>query len=265
MIESSSVLPEPDRIAAGAAELVGLVYKHLPQRFYPKEKWSSLYAAASLVHMAETVESLMVLLPARRDDTALILIRSLYEQAVTFLWVASDPPNQYRRWAEDSNWYSLKMHNDMVKFVGGGFLTDEAVERAKKAQRMPTLADRAVQADEAWKDLRGMYPTGHALSLRGQYMLLYRSGSNVAHGSLPGLESYVSLDRNRYVVQRADETTLVWYALASPLLATALVVAARTFFKWLNEDEVRAVNERAVATGGHVSGRRSSPSCQPVL
>jgi hypothetical protein len=250
MIETSSVLPEPDRIAAGARELVGLVYKHLPQRFYSKEKWSSLYAAASLVHMAETVESLMVLLPARRDDAALVLIRSLYEQTVTFLWVASDPPTHYRRWAEDSNWYSLRMHNDMVKFVGEGFLTEGAVGRAKKARRMPSLIERAVQADEAWKDLRGMYQAGHPLSLRGQYMLLYRSGSNVAHGSLPGLEPYVSFVGNRYVVQRARETTLVWYALASPLLATALVVAARTFFKWLDEDEVRTLNERAVATGG---------------
>lgn len=72
-------------------ELIELVTSQLPQRFYPGEHPWRMFGAAIIVRMADTVESMMVLMAARLPIDGLILLRALYEQVVRYLWVSIDP------------------------------------------------------------------------------------------------------------------------------------------------------------------------------
>jgi hypothetical protein len=89
---------------AANAELVGLVRSHLPFRIYGGERWWALFRTAALVRMADTVESLMDLMAAEHDLDGQILVRSLYEQVVTFAWLSIDPDTRQWRWVGEGRW-----------------------------------------------------------------------------------------------------------------------------------------------------------------
>jgi hypothetical protein len=92
-------------------EFVKYVRSNLPTRFYGGEKWWTVHVAAALFRMCSGVDAVMALMARRRDDDALVLLRSLYEQAVVVAWVAIDPEARHERWAGSSNIELRKMHN----------------------------------------------------------------------------------------------------------------------------------------------------------
>src|SRR5260370_4841831 len=57
-------------------------YTTLFRSFYAGEKWWTAHVAAALFRMCNGVEATMALMTRRQDDDALVLVRSLYEQAV---------------------------------------------------------------------------------------------------------------------------------------------------------------------------------------
>jgi hypothetical protein len=127
---SDGPYPSPDEITAANAGLVAIVRRQLPQRFYGGESYWAVFRAAALLRMADTVEGLMRLMDSRHDLEGQTLVRSLYEQVVTFAWIAIDPETGYRRWVGDGTSAELKLHNDAVQF-GESILTPAQVARAK--------------------------------------------------------------------------------------------------------------------------------------
>jgi hypothetical protein len=247
-----SVLPSAERMIAGNAELVALVDRYLPQRVYRTEPRFRVLAAASLVRMAEAVETIMALLRDRRDIDALVLVRSLYEQAVTFMWVGIDPYEHADLWVQDAERAQLKIHNE-AKDYGFGFLTPREVASAERAKGMPRLADRAKQVDlHLTRDIAGMHDPNHPFSVRGLYTLLYRPGSRPTHSSPISLDPYIT-DRGQHVsVERPDPAIVHsrrWYALVAPIFTMALIVASGRYFNWLDEAEIRAIHARATELG----------------
>jgi hypothetical protein len=238
--------PSPTQITAANAKLIELVRIRLPERFYKGEKWWTMYCTAALVRMADTVESLMALMPARLDLDAQTLLRSLYEQAVTLAWVMIDPVEGHRRWEGEAKVQIAKLHNDALTF-GEKILSDSELADAQTQRGLPKVPQMALDADKHWATrVKGLHPPGHPLSFRGLYLSIYRLGSRPAHGSFLSLEPYVVEDQEnqRFVVDRAKPGPILWYALVAPLFSIALVIGAQ-HFKWLDEDKIRQIAEKA--------------------
>jgi Family of unknown function (DUF5677) len=269
------MLPSPEQIHSASAELVALARSHLPLRVYGGEPWWALFRKQAIVRLADTVESSMQLMRTPHDLDGHILVRSIYEQVVTFAWVAADPDRRVRRWVGEANWEKLKLHNDAVSF-GEAILTPEEVEEIKTSlgfpdapppsdadcgrrrrnkpdpeRVMPGVADRAREADEySPLRIRGLHPSGHLLGFRGLYLACYRIASRSAHGSSMSLDFYVTFEqpRNRHRVHLADpeQRDMIIWALVAPLFGMALVIAAQSK-QWIEEDRVRSLID--LATG----------------
>lgn len=235
----SEQFPTTEQIAEGASELVRIVRSQLPMRFYAGETWWSIFGAASLARMCDTVESLMDAMAARRDADAHDLVRSLYDQVVAFGWIAIDPDRRHQRWIDGAGAEMLALHREAEAF-GETVLTEDELVVAEQAERLPPMIERAADVDEYWgKRAPRTHVPDAAVSFRHLYLTLFRVGSGTT------LESHIGPGDRKIVVDRAREHTLRWYALTPPLFAMALLIASQRFI-WLDDDEIHEVNDRAV-------------------
>ena len=247
---TDGVLPAPDRIKHFTGELIAYVRSLYPVRFYAGEAWANLYTAAALLRLTDMAEAVLVHMPDRRDLDAAAALRSMYELVVTVCWVLAAPEQRKPLWEGEALIQQLKLHDDLATF-GETLLSDQEVEKSRNARGMPPLADRARQADEHWSGrVEGLHPGDHLLSFRGLYIAVYRLGSQPTHGSIASLLPYIEQHPRRFKVRaRPPDPSVVTYALVSPLLAIALVVAA-TRLRAVDADRVRAINDAASARGG---------------
>jgi uncharacterized protein DUF5677 len=146
--------------------------------------WWTFFAAAALLRMCDTVDGMMLLVSRRKDGDALILLRSLYEQAVVFAWIAIDPDKRHERWEGRSNREMLKLHNEALKY-NETILSATEVAFYKAAKGTPPVEAMENEVDRYWPGrVRGLYASGHLLSSHGLYQSVYRIGSRPAHASL---------------------------------------------------------------------------------
>lgn len=235
-------------IRAGANYLIAEVRSHYPVVYSKGDpSWEPVVFAA-YARMADTVESIMKLSEADQDSDALGLLRSLYEQAVTVCWVLIDPVPHHERWRGEAKKEHLKLHNDL-KRLGEDCLSPDQVADATSAEGMTGLADRALEVDAFWAEkIDGLHPSGALLSLRGMYALIYRLGSRSIHGSIDALPPYMDLrDGEVRVVHEGVSESLLAYAVAAPILTTAIYIGSSAF-PCFDLDAVLAANE--LATGG---------------
>lgn len=101
---STDPFPSNEEMRTATAELVAIVRSRLPMRYYGGERWWSMFAAAALVRMTDTVSSLLALMPGDHTLDAQSLLRSLYEQVVTFAWIGVDPDRRQFRWDGEARW-----------------------------------------------------------------------------------------------------------------------------------------------------------------
>ena len=267
----SDPFPPEDQIRAANAGLIGVVRDHLPMGFYRSDDNWSLWSTGALTRMADTVDAAMALWSADLPVDGEALLRLLYEQVVTFAWIAADPGPRYSRWFGDGLWEDLRMHNDAVQSFGEDVLSEHEVSHAKRLLKLdadgpkaatccgaikrrnrpdaslllPPVPDRAREADEHWAGrVRGLHPPGHPLSLRGLYVMCFRRASRSVHSALGGLNAYMTEGQNRKVIARATSDTRLIWALFGPLFGIALMIAAedRT---WIDPDYVRALIDQA--------------------
>ena len=265
----SDPFPSDKEIQAANAGLVAVVRRHLPMGFYGSASHWLLWSTVALIRMADTVDAAMTLMRARQDIDGRNLIRSLYEQVVTFAWIAVDPRARYSRWMAESVWEDLRLHNDATSF-GERVLTDEEVARSrqllgfdeKTADRddagcqpsrkrpeadrlLPPVPERASDVDAHWSTrIAGLHAPGHLLSFRGLYLPAYRQFSRSTHGAMSGLDVDVRNRSHHKVVDRAPTNGRLSWALVAPLYGMALVIAAHEH-RWIDEAEVRELVDRA--------------------
>ena len=271
---SNDPFPPAEEIRAANHEMVAVVQERLPMGFYAGDSQWAVASGAALVRMADTVTAGMSLMDAGCSVDGWSLLRSLYEQVVTFAWVAIEPGPRYGRWFGDGLWSDLKFYNDATRF-GVELLTetqvsqtrsllgldDEKADASEDCSRvsrrpasdkiLPSVADQADEVDRHWPArIRGFHERGHLLSLRGLYLPAYRSASRSVHSSLGGnLDLYTRDGANRKVLNvSSDDDRLVW-ALFAPLFGIALVIAAQDA-SWIDEDRVRELIDRATGPDG---------------
>lgn len=268
---ASDPFPSDDVMREATAELVALVRSRLPMRYYGGERWWSMFIAAALVRMTDTVENLLVLMTDDRNLDGQTLLRSLYEQVVTFAWIGIDPDRRQCRWSGHALWDRLRLHNDAQRF-GESILTDEEVVDVRKQlgigeeeaddcgstrkrknpypdRIMPSVTDRALEADKHWAGrLPGLHPSDHLLGFRGLYLGVYRVGSQSVHSSMQALEPYLTQDGARCIVGSARPGPRLTWAMIAPLFGIALLIAAQQV-KWIDEAKVRELVDLGTGPG----------------
>ena len=238
---------EPHQLRRVNREFVRYVRGNFPMRFYRSEPWWFRYAAAALLRMCDTVESLMLLLSRHKDLDALVLLRTLYEQVLTFAWATIDPPRRYVRWADHGNRQALAMHNEALRYGQVLLSPDEQAFAEKAKEGIPSVEVMAREFDAYWpNEIPGLQIPKDVFSFHGLYQSVYRVGSNRTHGSMTALEAYVTADPYPSYVAQGEPSSMFRYSLAAPLLGIALSIGAR-HFRWIDEVRVRRFVDRATA------------------
>jgi Family of unknown function (DUF5677) len=275
-MSDSDPFPPDEIIRSANADLVALVRRGLPRRFWRSDRTAthwSFWGTAAIVRMADTVDAAMRLWVAGNESDGRTLVRSLYEQVVTFAWIAIDPGPHYSRWFAQSLWEDLRLHNDAMRY-GERVLSDDEVATTRQLLKLdqaeadedaeaaactrprrrktpdpqillPHVTDRAHEADVYWSlRIRGLHGAGHMLGFRGLYLPAFRTTSRSVHGALGGLGVYVTDRPNRKVVDVARPEGRLMWALIGPLFGMALVIASQEI-TWIDEVEVRRLVDQA--------------------
>ena len=105
-----------------------------------------------IVRIRGLVDSIELLSRDESQDAinAAIVLRVLYENVVTFCWIAIDPASNFATWESDGLVQNRKLHNDALRY-GVTFLdaTDLATAQAATDQR-PDVATMADKVDSHW-------------------------------------------------------------------------------------------------------------------
>lgn len=239
--------PPNAAIDKASRELVELVSAHLPQRFYKGEAYWRLLSAAMVVRMADTVDAMRALMAHGLSVDGSILLRALYEQVVTYLWLAIDPETRKDAWASNAHWHLRKLHHDALAF-GETVLSKSQLAATDDSAKRMALADMAAEADSHWggRMIGFRAPeTGKQgiLTMRGMYVAVYRISSRAAHAQPDSLDPYCDPTIYPAVVSRArrDEPS-IWWPLAVPLYAHALLIC-HDQLNWPDPDRVRQIND----------------------
>lgn len=238
------MLSDPAAIRRANEALVALVHEQMPHKSYRQEGiWKPL-AAGLILRMAGTVENLTRLLGSRHEDDSLVLLRALYEHVVTFCWIAIEPEDRHLRWHHSALAWRLKLHDD-AKRLGLRILSAKEEAEAREARgSMPSLPDRASEADTFWADhihgfLSDLAERRDARSLRGMYTGLYRLASQAAHAQPETVDSYA---KNKFrtlprTIEVPASGSLFYIDTARPVFAYALLVN-QFCFGWPSSERV---------------------------
>jgi Family of unknown function (DUF5677) len=236
----SSELPDQLEIEpalqAGAA-IVAEVRSNFPMRFYVGERTWRATVSVLLLTMADTVEHLVTEASTMCEIDALTLLRSVFERSVTVAWILVDPDVRWPMWREQSARSSRIIFEEIAAY---GFEIAEPAMPRPGIDRLPKLEARTDDVDAYWAPrVDGLRAAGHHYSFRGLYTIIYRTGSQSAHGGLSSMNEYQDWSKRPVVVSRpTGPGDPMWAALATPVYAIALVIAA-TRFKWINPDRIR--------------------------
>jgi hypothetical protein len=233
--------------------LVELVRPHLPVEVRvagPADAWA-LVGPGLLARQVGSLEALLRLRDLDRQADAFVLLRTLYEHAVTFAWIAADPGlDRHRRFLKSDAAARLAADDDARK-VGVPLL--DAANRAKYERlvkelpkQMPKLIQRAAAADRHWAEkVPGLEAANRVRSYRSLYAIAYRHHSAIAHPSLQGL-NFVTIDlpggAKRVQLEERDPEIHGPFGLGSILLAFSLYISSQTL-GWPEAPEVSAAFE----------------------
>ena len=273
MTSAADPYPSDEEIRKANEGLIAIVRDRLPMGFYREADQWSKWSTAALVRMADTVEAAMSLMEAGLEVDARTLLRSLYEQVVTFAWLGIDPGPRFSRWFGDGLLEDLRLHNDAQPF--GITILDEheladtkrllklrdedeaprepdcAGKHRRKSNKpdaalvLPPVPQRAIEADKHWAErIAGLHPHRHPLGFAGLYLLCFRVAGRSVHPTMNALHPYITEKPTRHAVHRATGGDRLMWALFAPLFGIALMIAAQEA-TWIDEAKVRELVDQA--------------------
>jgi hypothetical protein len=233
-------------------ELVALVAGHLPVEFDVGpgvDLWEPI-GTGLLSRMTTTLGYVLDLHRSSLEADASTLVRSLYEHAVHFAWLAADPsPARIERWQRHDLVQRLRADDDMKRH---GVETITPARRSEFAARISAmrgaplkLEELAVAADKRWGGkLTGMGKHTEVLSFSGWYASLYRAFSTMAHPSEIGLYRVTEeIRRGRVRVQLERPSSRQGpYGMATFVYGIALLAAGETL-AWPDSGDVLEIFE----------------------
>jgi len=254
--ERGKTQPADDDAKAAARALVDLVRTwHLPKRFYHDLPWHAI-AAAFVVRMGDTVESILALWEADRRSglEMMILLRALYEQTVVFAWLAIDPDTHLDEWGDNERYYYRVTIEEAAEY--GIPCTEE--QFATHGKRLKPMNQLALAVDEHWGGRLAGFRTAAAkrrkeevdlLAFAGLYLPIYREASSTTHATPVSLEPYMKLDRYpRVIDEPSGEEYAAWWSIAVPLYTQALIVC-NSVLGWPDLQAVLDINNGMYPSG----------------
>jgi hypothetical protein len=239
-----------ENIADALDELRALVDERLPQRIYRSQRWWPGIGTAMLVRVSDIARSAAVLLRADCYQDAVITTRVMYEQAMTFCWIAASPEDRLKQWQEMERAALGKAYEE-AKEYGIELLTPEQLEKARKL-RVVSMWQIVRDVDDYWPEkIPGFRkPSGttdqiNILTLSGLYLGLYRVTSRVVHAQPESLDHVLApkpSNDNIYVVDHVESKSGGMPALMVPLFAMALTVH-HSVTGWPDLDAVKMIND----------------------
>jgi Family of unknown function (DUF5677) len=216
-----------------------------------------LVGPALIARQTGALEAIFTLRPLGRDADATVLLRSLYDHAVTFAWLAANPGQErHRRFLKSDLQRRIDIAKDCRKLKHKGVQVEVATdveqeeferqlaELPEGTKAMPDLIDRAEKADLHWAGvIDGLAGSTDADSYRGFYAIAYRGESAIAHATMMGLNPvYVDLPDGRKRVQLEERDPYMHgpFGRASLLFGLTLLVAANAL-EWPERDAVLAI------------------------
>lgn len=167
-------------------EIVGEIDAELPE----------LVCSGLLARQIELAESVLDLERRPTDSSKAILIRSMFDHAVTMAWIAADDSSdRIQRFRKTDAKRRLDIEKDAQKF--GESILSPKIHRDLEAQvsslpsEMPNLKQRAENADEFWIGKIPGLGQGPASTYLGLYAFAYRNHSTLEHASRMGLNAVV--------------------------------------------------------------------------
>jgi hypothetical protein len=137
----------------------------------------------------------MALIGERRATDASVLVRSLFEQAVTFAWIATDPIPNALAWVRWDRAERKKAHNDLLQHGGPALLEPKTLQDFEaliaSGPVLPNLAQRAEKADTQWAAQIAAV-RNPSTSFRGIYSVVYRTDSQATHAAVTSVEPVVA-------------------------------------------------------------------------
>ena len=180
-----------------AEELRGLTDTFLPRTVASTgahEDWP-LTGWAMISRACGTLDSVMALIDERRATDAGVLTRSLFEQAVTFAWIAIQPTENALAWVRWDRSERKKAHNDLLQRGGPALLEPQTLKDfdtlIASGPVMPNLAQRAEEADTHWTAQIAAV-RNPSTSFRGMYSVVYRTDSQATHAAVTSIEPVVA-------------------------------------------------------------------------
>jgi hypothetical protein len=233
--------------------LIALAEAHLPidvGPVGPADAWQ-LVGPSLMSRQVGSLTALLALRPLGGEADPLVLLRTLYEHAVTFAWLAADPgEDRYRRFLKSDAVSRIAMDADARK-VGVELLDDLQREEFQRQadelpKEMPDLLQRAEAADQHWVGrIPALEDSSSTGSYRGLYAIAYRRHSAIAHPSLMGLNT-VTVDLadgyRRVQLERRDPDMHGPFGLGSILLGFSLFISNSTL-GWPEQAAVKAAFE----------------------
>lgn len=249
-------VPEPDesltpeQVRRAADELSDLLAERLPQRFYPSEGAWRVVLSATVARMGGLLDAITALADGAREPEVHVLLRSMYEHVVCFMWVSIHPRQRVHEWRIDTLRHRRKLHRDLADYGQPPLMADWELALAESGQDLPPVNVMAVEADAYWHHhVAGLHVNpGNGpksfLTLEGLYLAIFRVGSRSAHATLEGLDYWaMKLPQDKTLVRlKAEAHSIHYAAMAVPLFAMALVVSHHVL-GWPDADRVRAIND----------------------
>lgn len=220
--------------------------QHRPKRFRLEPPWHSI-AAAFVVRIADTVESILALWESKNALDMMILLRALYEQIVVFAWIAIDPDAHLPQWGDNELYFHRVLIEEAAEY--GIPCTEE--ELNAKGKKLKPINQLALAVDEHWGGQltgfrvaaeKGQKQELDLLNFAGLYLPIYREASANAHATPSSLSPYMDLGTWPRVVHAASGAEYAaWWTMIVPLYAQALVIC-NSVLGWPDLGTVLAIN-----------------------
>jgi hypothetical protein len=235
-------------VADTLRRLAAVVDDDLPRTYWTGEgEWPPI-AAGFMARLGDIAESAALLIENGRGPDAQVLGRIMYEQAVNFCWIATDPDRRIARWKDSYRAQLRATHEAAIKY-GLELLSPQELEQVQ-GKRKISVETMAAQADRYWSPRIAGFRIAtdkkeqiNLLTIEGLYLGVYRVASRIVHATVFSLDSVLRQNTSqRVVVERRKSNTVETAPTPVPIFVMAIAVHHH-LFKWPDVDRAYTLSD----------------------
>jgi hypothetical protein len=248
---SEAIAPETARALIG--ELVTLVKPKFPVVVDKKtitERPFPVVGPAIISSSVSTIESIAKLSELQREADSHSLLRDLVDRITTFAWLAVDPGTRVDTWEREDARKRLQVDDHVAEFgervLEPGFRRHLEQMVARGGPSVPTLVDRAKDADQHW----GRRVTYFDRAVRDGrvfemlYATIFRYTSTFTHAAPMSVYKLVEDAPDQRIILLENTLGPQRALRFAPVAFAVLLFVASEVLGWPTNSEINAVFER---------------------